>query len=59
MANTPGGFMPLTRMERLVNGLRDSEMPSEVRVYNANTGELLRIVQPKIKRPRGMKKREG
>lgn len=45
------GFLPRNAMERKVPGLRDYSMPSEIKVYRANSdgtaGELLRIVPPK------------
>jgi len=40
------GVIPHSRLERCVSGLRDYPIPSEVRVYSANTGELLRIEEP-------------
>ena len=40
------GLIPHSLAERRVSGLRDYLLPSEVRVYRATTGELLRIEQP-------------
>lgn len=58
---TPRGFLPHSLMECLVAGLRDYEKPTEVRVFSADTGELLRIEKPteyyKIKANGGRKRK--
>ena len=53
------GLIPRNRAERLVCGLRDYPIPSEVRVYKADTGELLRIEQPSGFKPETRTKRRG
>lgn len=40
------GLIPKGKAERRVAGLRDYASPSEVRVYSAKTGELLRVEPP-------------
>ena len=44
-------FLPLTRIERLVPNLRDSESPGRVKVYRATPdgkcGELIRVEIPR------------
>lgn len=53
MANLtmPRSFLPHSRAERAVNGLREFAEPSEVKVYQQNPdgsrGKLLRIEQAK------------
>ena len=44
--NAPRGFMPRSFIKCLVAGLRDYESPTEVKVFSANTGELLRAEKP-------------
>lgn len=51
MPQYDGGLIPRSTAERRVAGLRDYPIPSEVKVYNALTGELIRIEQPTEFRP--------
>ena len=42
----PDGLLPKTSIQRRVAGLRDYQIPSDVKVFSATTGELLRIEHP-------------
>jgi len=46
MTQVNGGLISRSRIVRRVSGLRDYPIPSEVKVYSAATGELLRVEQP-------------
>ncbi len=50
--SVPHGFMPVGTLKELVRGLREDVLPSEIRVYSATTGKLLRIEQPWQRKPR-------
>ena len=46
------GIIPKSKFGQMVNGLRDSEPPSEIKVYRANPdgsrGEFLRAESPPV-----------
>jgi len=44
--NTPRGFTLYGLMKYRVVGLRDYETPTDVKVFSADTGKLLRVEKP-------------